>query len=407
MSSHSRRRALRGSLVTVTACLAGCVFSRDEEGEENERGRTLYESDVTLGSTASWPSYRRDARNTGYDSSVSGPRDDATVAWRYSALTEAESGVVVDGGHVYAGGLVLDGETGQRIGGEWNGHTTTPTVANGTVFVPTFDLEGRDAETGELNWTFEPDSQSGGLGGVTVADGTAYVLGKLGPSGQPPIYAVDGTTGEEEWRWTPDGDEIGSIRSPLAVADGTVYLLDEDGIVCAIDSETGEEKWRQPTFVRTSSSPVVVDGMVYFGSEDNEATALRTEDGEPQWRTRLSHESEETVAVTPDSVFATGGGNVTGLSTADGTIEWERQFDDVGQLGSPTVAGDTVYVGSRSDGTVLALATGDGTERWRVETRSVPFGDYTRSGVVDGPAVVDGVAYVATEPGEVYAIAEL
>ncbi|GAA0505786.1 PQQ-binding-like beta-propeller repeat protein [Halorubrum aquaticum] len=306
---------------------------------------------------------------------------------------------------MYAGGLVLDGETGQRIGGEWGGHTSTPTVADGTLFVPTFDLEGRDAATGELDWTFEPDSRSGGLGGVTVANETAYVLGKLG---RPLVYAIDVGTGEEEWRWTPDRDEVGSIRSPLAVADDTVYLVDEDGTVCAIDGETGDEEWRRPTFVRTSGSPVVVDGTVYFGSRDGEATALRAEDGEPRWRTRLSHESEETVAATPDAVFAAGAdGTVTRLSTVDGTIEWERQFDDVRRLGSPTVAGDTVYVGSRSDGTVLALTAADGTENWRVETRSVLFGDYTRVGVVDGPAVVDGVVYVATEPGDVYAIAEL
>lgn len=405
MSPCSRRRALRGGLVTATACLAGCVLSGGAEGGESETGRTLHESDVALDSAASWAGYRRDPRNTGHDPDVSGPTDDAAVAWRYSARTEAESGVVVDGGRAYAGGLVLDGETGERIGGEWHGHMSTPAVADGTLFVPTFDLEGRDAATGELDWTFEPDSQASGLGGVTVVDGTAYVLGKLG---RPLVYAVDVETGDEVWRWDPDPDEVESIRSPPAVAGDAVYLVDEAGTAYAVDGETGDEAWRRPTWVRASGSPVVVDGTVYFGSEDSEATALRAGDGEPKWRRRLGHESDETVAVTPDAVFATGGdGSVTRLSTADGTIEWERRYDDVGQLGSPTVAGDAVYVGSRSDGTVLALEADDGTEDWRVETRSVSFGDYSRVGVVDGPAVVDGVVYVATEPGDVYAIAEV
>ena len=401
MSFCSRRRVLRSGLLTATAGLAGCLSFRENRG--NETGRTLHNSDVSLNATASWPSYRRDARNTGYDSGVSGPTDNATVAWRYSVHTEAESGVVVDGGNVYAGGLVLDGETGQRIGGEWDGHMKTPTVADKTVFVPTFELEARDATTGALNWTFESDSRE--FEGVTIANETAYILGKLR---RPLIYAIDIETGQEQWRWTLEKDRESPIRSPIAVADKIVYLLDHDGTVYAIDSETGNEKWRQSTGVYTSSSPVVVDGTVYFGSEDSEVTALRADDGEPQWRTRLNHESSETVAVTPDSVFATGtNGTVTHLSTADGTIEWEQQFEEVGQLGSPTVAGGTVYVGSRSNGTVLALTAADGSENWRVETRSVFFGDYTRVGVVDGPAVVDGVVYVATEPGDVYAIAEL
>lgn len=409
MSPCSRRRALRVGLVTATAGLAGCVFSREEERnfsreEERNSGRALHESDIDLNSSASWPSYRRDARNTGHDPNVLGPTGDVTVAWRYSEYTEAGSGVVVDDGQVYAGGIVLNGRTGRQIGGEWKWHTSTPTVAGETTFVPRYDLEARDAATGALDWTFDSVQQSGGLGGVTVADGTVFVLGKRG---RPLVYAVDAATGEEEWRWSPSRDAVGSIRSPPAVASGIVYLIDEDGTVYAIDAETGNEEWRKPTWVRTSSSPVVVDGTVYFGSRDNEATALRAEDGEPRWRTRLSHGSRETVAVTPDAVFVAGtDGTVTRLTTADGTIEWERSFDDVGRLGSPTVAGDTVYVGSQSDGTVLALTAANGTEDWRVGTRSVLFGDYSRVGVIDGPAVVNGVVYVATAPGDVYAIAE-
>ena len=403
MSPCSRRHALRGGLVAATAGLAGCVFTGDEVEPHGER--TLHESNVDLDPTASWPSYGRDARNAGHDPDASGPTGDATVAWRYTEETEAGSGVVVDGGRVYAAGVVLDGETGRRVGGEWRGHTSTPAVAGGTTFVPTFDLEARDAATGELDWTFDPELQGGGLPGVTVADGSVYAPGK---SRRLLVYAVDTETGEEEWRWNPDPDAVGGIGTPPAVADGTVYVNDSDGTVYALDGETGEEAWRRATGVSTTySSPVVVDGTVYLGSRDGDAIALRAEDGEPRWRTALGHEVWATVAVTPDAVFATGtGGSVTRLAAADGTIDWQRRVEDAGRLGSPTVADGTVYVGSETDGTVVALAAADGTEDWRVETRSVLFGDYTREGVVDGPAVVDGVVYVATEPGDVHAIRE-
>jgi hypothetical protein len=85
--------------------------------------------------------------------------------------------------------------------------------------------------------------------------------------------------------------------------------------------------------------------------------------------------------------------------------EWTRTTDAY-ELGSPTVADGVVYVGASGQsgaGTLLALDGATGEERWRVETREVLFGDYSRAGINASPAVVDGVVYVATAPGEVYA----
>lgn len=55
---------------------------------------------------------------------------------------------------------------------------------------------------------------------------------------------------------------------------------------------------------------------------------------------------------------------------------------------------------------MLAVDARDGRVRWRVETREVLFGDYTRAGVSGSPVLVDGVVSVATAPGNLYAIAE-
>ena len=61
---------------------------------------------------------------------------------------------------------------------------------------------------------------------------------------------------------------------------------------------------------------------------------------------------------------------------------------------SPTVVDGVVYVGS-DDGTLYALDAATGAERWRFAT-----GDEVDS----SPAVVDGVVFVGSEDGNVYAL---
>jgi len=118
------------------------------------------------------------------------------------------------------------------------------------------------------------------------------------------------------------------------------------------------------------------------------------------WRQSACTEAGSGVVVSDGRAYA-GGLVVDG---ATGRPRWHRSLDAPG-LGTPAVADGVVYVGIPS-GAVLAVDAGDGRVRWRVETREVLFGDYTRAGVSGSPAVVDGVVYVATAPGDLYAIAE-
>lgn len=98
--------------------------------------------------------FQYDAANTGYNPNASGPDSEGTIRWRYRACTVAESGAIVHRGQVYGGGLILDGQTGEKRGGNWHGHMSTPAVVDGVLYVSAFDLEARDAETGDPLWTF-------------------------------------------------------------------------------------------------------------------------------------------------------------------------------------------------------------------------------------------------------------
>lgn len=67
---------------------------------------------------------------------------------------------MVSNGRTYAGGQVVNGLSGQATGGDWHGHMSTPTVANETLYVSTFDLEARDPTTGERQWRFQTDVEA-------------------------------------------------------------------------------------------------------------------------------------------------------------------------------------------------------------------------------------------------------
>lgn len=396
MERFSRRRFLQTSIVGL-AGLAGCQSRAGIPSSDCTDDQLRHESDADLHDAGSWPTLQYDAANTGYNPEASGPKAGVEVAWRYPACTEADSGVVVHDGVVSGGGLVVDGQTGQPVGGEWDGHASTPTFADGRLYVGAHDLLALDAATGDRDWTFETESDSGGLGAPAVVDGTVYVPGQFN---DPTLYAVDAADGTEQWRFDHDAE----IQTPPAVDDGTVYVVDETSTVHALDATSGEERWqRSPANGIEFSIPVVTDATLMLGSTDGEVLALDASDGSDDWRRDLGTEPVGPVAVADDTAFLPGPDDgLLALSVADGADRWRRDVGS-GPSGPPVVADGVVYVGAGQH--VHALDAADGDERWQFETRDVLFGDYTRRGI-NGLAVVDGLLYVATAPADLYALEE-
>ncbi|WP_192498338.1 outer membrane protein assembly factor BamB family protein [Halorussus halophilus] len=396
----SRRRLLRSSLSAGLASIAGCVAGFGNQ-TECQTGRTRHESDVSLPATAAWPTYQYDAGNSGYNPEATGPQEDASVAWRYSACTEAGAGVVVSSGRAFAGKLAVDGETGTANEGNWSGHMSTPAVDDNMLFVGTSDLEAKNVETGSDAWTFQTDEDAGALPSPTVAGGTVYVPGAID---DPTIYAVDAADGSEKWRFQTTAD----VRVPVAFSDGDtgiVFALDESPTLFALDGKSGEELWtRSLDRSDPGIAPTVIEGRLYVGSADGGVYAIDPNSGETVWRQQDGIGGA--VAGGAGTLFVAGRDAIGALDAADGSVQWQTSTGDL-KPGPPAVTNDAVYVGDTSrtgDGAVVAFDATSGEERWRVQTRQVLFGDYTRAGINHGPAVVDGVVYVATAPGDLYAI---
>jgi outer membrane protein assembly factor BamB len=69
------------------------------------------------------------------------------------------------------------------------------------------------------------------------------------------------------------------------IADGTVYVSGQTGLVTAFDPATGRKMWSRQTSVEGASGPVAGADALYFSSATGRMGALAPHDGKPLWTT--------------------------------------------------------------------------------------------------------------------------
>ena len=97
------------------------------------------------------------------------------------------------------------------------------------------------------------------------------------------LYAVDASTGIEQWNFTTT-DQV--YTSPAVSRDGaTVFVSSYDGKLYAVDASTGVQKWRSVITVFSISSPALSrDGAtVFVGSADSNLYAVDASTGIEKW----------------------------------------------------------------------------------------------------------------------------
>ncbi|MGP8303672.1 protein kinase domain-containing protein [Streptomyces inhibens] len=69
------------------------------------------------------------------------------------------------------------------------------------------------------------------------------------------------------------------------MADSTVYVSGQTGLITALDPATGRKKWSRQTGVEGAAGPVAGAGALYFSSATGRVVALSPDDGKPLWTT--------------------------------------------------------------------------------------------------------------------------
>jgi len=178
---------------------------------------------------------------------------------------------------------------------------------------------------------------------------------------------------------------IGTASAQTSTANTDVLMyggdLENSGVYSAepITENVGID-WSYDTGERLTSNPIVVDGTLYGSSDSENLYAIDTDSGELEWSYESGlpraekHKSGHPTYHNGNVYVAYGtawadedhefDGIVAALDAANGEVVWSRTFDDEDFIGSPVVANDLVYVGSRW-GSLYALDVETGETEWQ------------------------------------------
>jgi outer membrane protein assembly factor BamB len=235
-----------------------------------------------------------------------------------------------------------------------------------------------------------------GIAGWEVAP---HVLPGSGPgrltASQSSLPAVP--PGKVAWRFNAKA----SVSS-VAQAGNVVYAATNGNAIFALNATTGKQIWKRTTTSQLNGQLMVAGSSVVI-SGDNGPYALAAAHGSQLWH--ITSDSESPLLVTGGLAYVafaaksdtTGG--VTALDPASGNIVWTFPFGPVADIaGKLAVADGVVYV-TTTDGEIFALSAANGTKRQRV----AGFGQFGAGTI----AAVKGVVYAGLDDkkGTVAAVA--
>jgi outer membrane protein assembly factor BamB len=243
----------------------------------------------------------------------------------------------------------------------------TDTTADGAA-----ELRAIDLRTRKDIWDAPLPLKSVSRSGVTIEGHTAF-LGDADGN----VYAVDVTTGKAMWTVSVGGE----AKGPLAVADGRVFTVplshtfrtSVPASVVALDVSTGEETWRytpQPASPFTSL-PVAEGGSVVVVVPQTIADArlqtLSATDGSLKASVRINSFVFYFVApaAATDGTYAIdASGGLHAIASGASTQSWQFAFNERVLRTSPVIVSDHVLVGL-GDGTIAAVERTTGHLVWR------------------------------------------
>jgi len=180
--------------------------------------------------------------------------------------------------------------------GSWSNPSYGVIKAKPQVMYPGGDgwLYSFEPRTGKLIWKFNlnPENSKWELGGrgtknnvistPVIHEDKVYIgVGQDPEHGEGPgnFWVIDGTgkgdITESAVVWHVGGEEFHRTMSSASIVDGLLYLADLSGFVYCFDANTGQLHWKYDAFAAIWGSTFVADGKVYIGDEDGDIAVLK------------------------------------------------------------------------------------------------------------------------------------
>ena len=180
--------------------------------------------------------------------------------------------------------------------GQWSNPSFAVVQGRPQILFPGGDgwLYSLDPQTGDLIWKFDcnPKDSVWLLGGAgtrnnLIATAVIYKDRAYIGVGQDPehgeghghLRAIDATgqgdVTDSATIWRRGGEDFDRTISSVAISDGLLYAADLKGRLFCLDADTGKHYWTYDTFAAIWGSPLVADGKVYLGDEDGDLAILK------------------------------------------------------------------------------------------------------------------------------------
>lgn len=320
--------------------------------------------------------------------------DAATGKLDWKFATEGESRLTVRGLYGLEPSL-------EPIPDPWDFLLSSPTVADGRVYFGSGDhhVYALDARTGRLEWSFEAGDVV--HSSPAVAKGIVFIGCWNGV-----LYALDAATGSLRWKFATGTDKthfMQGIPGSPAVADGVVVFGSRDNYIYGLDSVTGSELWRQENHASwIIASPAIQNGVVYITASDSlKLRALSLKTGTPLWDlSYLAYSFSSPALAGGHAYFGTFDGRVYDVDLA------ARKFAGSFQVRAARDHRNLLKPDGHLNTTVIYGPLGpDGQPNNTLEATEVGVNRLLLLGsVLASPAVANGVVYVASTDGFIYAL---
>jgi outer membrane protein assembly factor BamB len=309
-----------------------------------------------------------------------------------------------------------------------------PLVVDSSLFVSVFApgaIVCLSRDTGVMLWRRELPP----LG----ADSAYFAAGKLFAKTSHTLYALEPESGRELWRFCPYGTTGEWIYSNPVVSRNRLFIGDRKGVLHCLNVNSGKQIWTVQTNRKkadVNSTPLVVNGLVIAGTNARTAVAFDAASGRQIWKRNLDGPAvfgllrhRGMIVVVTDSIYLVSPHNgevEQHLRWRNETVESAENFGDslaAVMRDSSTKGTSRIFV---CDVFTRAVKTVSHTVwcptlRYVPETRmgylshlsGVRVLDRNANTLADLPIrdegvgqvdVKDGVIYVATARGRVYAI---
>jgi outer membrane protein assembly factor BamB len=317
--------------------------------------------------------------------------------WVYNAASAFGPGsplllgeaVVVAGrnGEVHA----IHAQTGKRLGMQDFGEAVegTPVIDAGRLYLPLAwgkkTLLAYDLAAAREVWAVRGAPLEAGLLLVAQTLVSVEVEGV--------VRAYDARTGAETWQYAL-GERASAQATPLAVGEGQVVVVDDDGHLVALQVADGRLLWQQALEMPVYAAPASDGTRIFIPTTRGRLFAVDARDGAVRWVYRTGDPLVRLTTPALDGAdLAVGGsdGVLRLLDARTGQERW-RFTDDSALTAAPLLTPHTVYFGTmRRD--LVALARTSGAEQWRTTLRGR---------VKSALAAREGQLVVLSEPHFVY-----